>query len=241
MGINISMVLDETGSMETCRQAVIDGFNEYIADQLKQPGSDSVTFSLVLFNSDKIEERYDSIVLKDIKSLTMPTYVPESTTPLYDAVARSIKQMDDRLARTNSGEKPSVFFVVFTDGLENASKEFTQQDVFNLISSHTAQGWTFIYLGANQDAWAVGRQLGFASGNTMVYDTTATVQSMGYVSQVTSAYRTRGGAQTAAGFADAGLGPQNFQPSMRSNRTIVNKTKQEIAKEKLMEQNKLRK
>jgi hypothetical protein len=57
--------------------------------------------------------------------------------------------------------------VILTDGEENASREFTPQQIRDLIRSREATGtWTFVYLAANQDAWAVGGQLGIDPGNT---------------------------------------------------------------------------
>lgn len=53
-----------------------------------------------------------------------------------------------------------VLAVILTDGLENASKEVNHQQVAQMIREREADGWTFLYLGANQDTWAVGGALG---------------------------------------------------------------------------------
>jgi hypothetical protein len=55
--------------------------------------------------------------------------------------------------------------VVFTDGLENASRTWTRDQVFALIEQKKAQGWTFVFMGANQDAYAEGSRIGFQAGN----------------------------------------------------------------------------
>jgi hypothetical protein len=60
--------------------------------------------------------------------------------------------------------------VIFTDGGENASRKFTQDAIFTLIAERKAQGWVFVFLGANQDAFEAGGQVGFAPGNTMNFD-----------------------------------------------------------------------
>src|SRR3990167_10485586 len=61
-----------------------------------------------------------------------------------------------------------------TDGLENTSKEFNQTQIFDLIKRKENEGnWTFVYLGANQDSFAVGGSLGFARGNTINYTSTS--------------------------------------------------------------------
>ena len=55
--------------------------------------------------------------------------------------------------------------MVFTDGLENASRTWTRDQVFTLIEQKKAQGWTFVFMGANQDAYAEGSRIGFQAGN----------------------------------------------------------------------------
>ena len=178
----VSFVLDETGSMQSCRKETISGFNEYI-NTLKtgaKDGNQSVRFSLTKFNSAKIEMPYVNASVQDVAELTPETYVPANTTPLYDAVGNTITKVSAELK--DSGKEAKLLFVIMTDGQENASTEYNQRKIFDLIKEKEKENWTFIFLGANQDSWLAGHAIGVSRGNTMNYDTYAmheTLTSLG--------------------------------------------------------------
>jgi hypothetical protein len=160
----INFVLDETGSMESCRDATISGFNEYLQGLKKR--KENILFSLTKFDSRKINVVYNCEPIKNIKPLNRDTYIPGEMTPLYDAIAKTVRETEQKI---KDFEDISVLTVILTDGEENSSKEYSRQNVFDLIKNKECQGWTFVYLGANQDAWKVGQGLGFCQGNTMTY------------------------------------------------------------------------
>jgi uncharacterized protein YegL len=110
--------------------------------------------------------------VKTARKITGKDYVINGMTPLYDAIGAVIKKADQRIAkRAAKGKDPeSQVVVIFTDGGENASRKFTQDAIFTLIAERKAQGWVFVFLGANQDAFEAGGQVGFAPGNTMNFD-----------------------------------------------------------------------
>ena len=178
----IAVVLDETGSMEVCRDAAIAGFNDWLAAQqtavreLAAEQADAgpsaptagATTTLTLVNFSERPDLpmcrliHEGVPLTTVRPLHRESYTPEGGTPLLDAVGRTIMWMD-RLQPTP--ERSLV--VILTDGEENASREFTPQQIRDLIRSRETTGtWTFVYLAANQDAWAVGGQLGIGPGNT---------------------------------------------------------------------------
>ncbi len=166
----VSFVLDETGSMQSCRKETISGFNEYI-NTLKtgaNDGNKSVRFSLTKFNSTKIEMPYVNASVQDVAELTPETYVPANNTPLYDAVGNTITKVSAELKE--SGKEAKLLFVIMTDGQENASIEYTQRKIFDLIKEKEKENWTFIFLGANQDSWLAGSAMGLKRGNTMDYE-----------------------------------------------------------------------
>ena len=88
-------------------------------------------------------------------------FEPRGSTPLFDALG----QMLDR-AEAVGGVGADQLVVVLTDGEENASRRWTREAVFDRISRLQEQGWTFVFLGANQDSYATGAALGVQSGST---------------------------------------------------------------------------
>lgn len=155
----VSFLLDETGSMLDCYDATISGFNEYI-ENLKK---DKVKFTLTKFNSNKIEIVYDSEPIKKVKKLTKNTFRPDAMTPLYDAIYNTIKAVEEK--------KPAgkVLLVIMTDGMENCSKQHSRKDVFDLIQNKENSGWAFVFLGAGQDAWSGGFDLGIRKDRILNY------------------------------------------------------------------------
>ncbi len=160
----VGFLLDETGSMMSISQATVSGFNEYI-QTLKNKGN-AVDFSLARFNSlkfvnDPVRPIADVPELKD--------YAPNNGTPLYDSIAKLVKQLENE--KTTKDTK--VLMVIMTDGEENESKEFDRKKIMELIKGKEKAGWTFTYLGANQDSWAVGGQMGMSTGNSVNFAATS--------------------------------------------------------------------
>jgi len=163
----VCFVLDETGSMNQYKEVTISGYNEYI-DQLR--GEKKFSLMLTRFNSAS-NEIGEPEPIKDATQLTNETYNPDNLTPLYDAVATTIKKAE------KLRDERAMLVVIMTDGLENASKEYTREDVFKMIEEKEKDGWQFAYLGANQDAYAEGQKLGVASGSTINYGQTKTSET----------------------------------------------------------------
>lgn len=187
----VNFVLDQTGSMVECWNETISGFNEYIQTLKKQSGK--CLFSLTLFDSERIEVRYKAVSPDKVKPLTKKTYIPGCMTPLYDAIATTIRATEKEIKKTKPA--PAVICVVMTDGFENASKEHTVASIKKLIRSKEKDGkWNFIYLGANQDAWAVGATIGMHKGNTQSYHVSNTARAVGMAALATAHYvNTSGG------------------------------------------------
>ena len=163
--VDITMVLDRSGSMEGVREETIRSFNRFLSDQREEPGEAVLT--LVQFD-DEYEVVYDAAPLVDVPDLTAQRYVPRSSTALLDAMGQTIKRTDARLGdRRSQHAATKVLFVVITDGLENASREYDQRLVFDLIRERQRRGWQFVFLGANQDAIATASQYGIDRGGAM--------------------------------------------------------------------------
>ncbi len=150
---------------------VIDSFNDFVAGQRKTEGECVLT--LVQFDSaDPFELVADAVPLDDVDDLDRETFVPRGSTPLYDAMGRAILHTAERMTDAATSDCTfDVLFVAVTDGAENASMEFDRDELFSMIRRYQAAGWTFVFLGANQDAYAEGGRVGLAAGNTQQWST----------------------------------------------------------------------
>ena len=157
--------------MESIRKDMIGGFNNFIKEQLKVPTDCKVSFYQFDTYDPKVETVYEKRSLKEVPPLTAETFVPRGGTPLLDAVATVVKKVGSRLAETPESDRPEkVLVVVITDGEENSSDEWTGEQVKQIIEHQEEKyKWEFVYLGANQNAWAVGGNLGFKASSTLAY------------------------------------------------------------------------
>lgn len=161
----VGVVLDRSGSMSSVLNDTIGGFNSFVETQ-RQEDADQV-YVLTQFDTE-YEVVQDGVELDDVIVLDMKNYVPRGATALLDAMGQTIHAMDAIMA--NDKTIKQALMVVLTDGGENASKEFTRDQVFQLIDERRLQGnWDFNFLGANQDAIIVGSSFGIAGANCMNY------------------------------------------------------------------------
>ena len=166
---SVSYILDETGSMMGFKTQTISGFNEYIKT-LKADKLVKYKMTLTRFNSNSISIDYLDKPIADVPELTSDTYRPRDLTPLYDAIGKTITDIESKKAVGKD-----ILFVIMTDGQENASKEYTRTTIFDLIKKKTADGWTFVFLGATQDAYAEAGKMGVS--NAVLYSLGATRQT----------------------------------------------------------------
>ncbi len=154
----IIIVLDESGSMSSCKYETINGVNLFLNNQKKIKGEAKVT--LVKF-SDYYNIVNDAIPLNEIVYLNESNYIPSNTTALLDAVGFTINRINGRLENTPDHERADkVIFAVITDGYENASREFKRSQILEMVSERREKsGWEFIFLGADIISW--GEEIGF--------------------------------------------------------------------------------
>ena len=169
MDTYIVLVLDESGSMESIKNDIVKGLNKYIDDLKAQ--NIPMGFTLNKFNSLHVSYPYLNTPIAEVQHFTNLDYSPSGNTPLYDAIGNSISELTEKLemAKKYLGNTPPILFITMTDGMENFSKEHTREGILSLIKSKEKEGWSFVYLGANQDAWAVGGTFGMNVGNTSTY------------------------------------------------------------------------
>ena len=165
--VHISVVLDRSGSMGAIADEVVGGFNEYLNAQRQRDGT--ARLSLIQFDSeDPFEILIDGADLAEVPDLDPAAYRPRAMTPLMDAVGRMIGRIDNEIAsRSKAGDpEEDQIVVIVTDGLENASREHTRDSVFTMVENRRTQGWVFVFLGADQDAYAEGRGMGVSGPNS---------------------------------------------------------------------------
>ena len=171
----IAIVLDRSGSMGVVRDATIDSFNEFINHQKIDADAKPVNLLFVQFDSEGPHDVVFEGGVKYFQGLSQDTYVPRAMTPLHDAMGWTIAKLGDKLAATPEDQRPSkVIFVVLTDGLENASREFTRERVAEMVKQQTdAYKWVFLFLAANQDAVLSAKGFNIAAGSALSYNNTA--------------------------------------------------------------------
>jgi hypothetical protein len=165
----IAIILDRSGSMESCKESTVAGFNEFIRTQKEIPGE--ATVKLVQFD-DQYETVFDKR-LEDCPELTQNTFVPRGSTALLDAQGRTIVELGQELAALPEPERPSkVIVVTLTDGLENASKNYNLERIGEMIREQRDKySWDFVFLGANQDAIQTAAAMCIPLPSAMSYST----------------------------------------------------------------------
>ena len=168
MNINTTelvFVLDRSGSMNGLQSDTIGGFNSLIEKQKREDGSAYVT--TVLFDT-RFERLHDRLPLMDVPSMTEKEYVPGGCTALLDAVGDTIQHIVHihKYARPEDVPAKTVF-VITTDGLENASRRFSLEEVRQMIEHEQEKhGWEYLFLGANIDSVETAGHLGIHEETT---------------------------------------------------------------------------
>lgn len=166
--VHIFFLLDRTGSMQRIRSDVIGGFNAFLADQRTKPGECLMT--VVQFDDrDPFEVLCSATPIADVPELTDANYLPRGSTPLLDAEGKLIVAAEQRAAKGVTGQPlEAVIYATYTDGLENASREWTYEMVTNKKREHE-DDWAFLYLGVGHDAYDQASRVGTMTANTTSY------------------------------------------------------------------------
>jgi hypothetical protein len=166
--IDITIILDRSGSMNSVKDDTIGGFNSFLNEQQNVEGE--AALSLVQF-----DDQYEVVYLdRDIHSadkLTDATFQPRGMTALYDAVGLTINSVGQRLAALPENERPDkVLLVIMTDGFENSSQEFSAARIGEMINHQSSvYQWKFMFIGANQDAILSAREIGIQANYALTY------------------------------------------------------------------------
>lgn len=212
MKTELAFILDRSGSMESIRQAAIDGFNSYLLDQQAAPGQ--TRLSLVFFDT-RLENHLDSVPIAEAVSLNSESYVPRGSTALLDAIGTTIDRLGERLAALPPTDRPEhVSIAILTDGEENSSSRYTWADVAKRIRHQTDKyAWEFLFLGASEDAIATAAKMNIhaANSSSFVADDAGQHAAMASFSRKTLATRAKkSGHATLQELADADAPLENI-------------------------------
>lgn len=161
------IILDESGSMQSIKQTIIQGFNELVQTIQgigKQFPEQEHFISFVSFNglSQKLLHFIDPAIR--LKQIDDNTYRPEASTPLFDAMGYSLNKLRQVLKLQTDY---NVLVTILTDGEENASKEFSGNDIKKLVEELKQERWTFTYIGTDHDVEKMA--ISISINNTMIF------------------------------------------------------------------------
>lgn len=192
----LCLVVDRSGSMMNIAKDMNGGIATLLKDQAAQPGE-------CLVDVFTFDQRVEHVIAETpVADVSGAFVAPRGSTALNDAVGIAVSTLGERFAAMDEDKRPgTVVVVVVTDGMENASHEWTNDKIKALVTQQTDDyGWTFLYLAANVDAFATGANLGFAKGGTMSYQASSTGTQGMAASASAAVTRTRGG--TFSGYTD---------------------------------------
>ena len=161
-------ILDRSGSMAGLESDTIGGFNAMIEKQKKQEGRCWV--STVLFaNESKVI--HDRVPLEEVRPMTGEDYSVGGCTALIDAIGDAIHHIGSIHKYARPEDVPAhTVFVITTDGMENASRRYSAQEVRRSIEQQKeARGWEFLFIGANIDAVETAGRFGIAPDRAVNY------------------------------------------------------------------------
>lgn len=161
----IMLVIDNSQSMKTICEEAESGLNDLIKTQKNLPGKCKVS---VINFSTNVQRKLGGVDIDDLEKLKI---VPAGLTAMLDAIGTGINDLGQRLANMKESERPEhVIFAIVTDGQENNSKEFTNQQIRDMIKHQTDKySWEFIFLGCGDDALKQAETIAISAQNTMKY------------------------------------------------------------------------
>ena len=165
------IVLDKSGSMQSIRRAAFDGCNEVLngikAAAEQHADTQEHFVSLMLFDTESMPYIHDMVPVAELMLMTEDQFVPCACTPLYDAIGLSLTRLETEVKKH---ERAVASVTIITDGYENASREFTGNQIHELIGRLKEQeGWNFAFMGANQDVTKVSIDLNIDVQNARAF------------------------------------------------------------------------
>ena len=183
-------ILDRSGSMGGLESDTIGGFNSMLAKQQAEPGECRIT--TVLFDN-AYEVLQDRIDIKAVSAITEREYFVRGQTALLDAVGTTINKIGGVQKNTAEDYRADkVMFVITTDGMENASREYNYEKIKSMIERQKSKyNWEFVFLGANIDAVDVADRFGVARNRAQNFHNDGAGIALNYsvLSETVAAFR----------------------------------------------------
>ena len=183
-------ILDRSGSMSGLESDTIGGYNSMLRKQKETDGECIITTALFDNTYTLLHDRID---LKAVNPMTPREYSVGGSTALLDAVGTTIQKIRNAQEHTASDfQAEKVLFVIITDGEENSSREYTAEQIRQLIDVQKNEfKWEFIYLGANIDAVSAAGKIGIHADRVQNYqpDSEGVRLNFTVMSEAVTAYR----------------------------------------------------
>lgn len=180
--VKVGLTLDRSGSMASMWNETVAGVKTFLEDQSKEDGKTWITVTVF---DNEIDELFYAWAVEDVPGIETR---PRGMTALLDGAAQTIHRTQEWLD-DNDWFDGKVLQVIVTDGYENASQEYDTKKFRALVEEKKAQGWEFVFLGANIDAWATGTSYGISGQSVMDYDAQAVPGTYKTLSSATSRWR----------------------------------------------------
>ena len=161
-------ILDRSGSMAGLEGDTIGGFNSMVEKQKHEEGE--AYLSAVLFSNDS-NVLYDRVDIRKVEPMTERQYFVGGCTALLDAIGDAVHHIGNVHKYAREEDRPGkTVFVITTDGMENASRRYTYDEVRRMVErQRETYGWEFLFLGANMDAVAAARRFGIHEDRAVRY------------------------------------------------------------------------
>ena len=158
--VELVFILDRSGSMGGLESDTIGGYNSMLSKQKKEK-TGKVSVTTVLFD-DQYELLYNQVPIEKVSPMTEEEYYVRGSTALLDAIGKTVMQV--KANQDKKEIKDKVLFVIITDGMENASREYRAEQIKKLIEERKEKdNWEFLFLGANIDAIGAAKDIGIDS------------------------------------------------------------------------------
>lgn len=162
--VELVFILDRSGSMGGLESDTIGGYNSMLSKQKKEK-TGKVSVTTVLFD-DQYELLYNQVPIEKVSPMTEEEYYVRGSTALLDAIGKTVMQV--KANQDKKEIKDKVLFVIITDGMENASREYRVEQIKKLIEERKEKdNWEFLFLGANIDAIGAAKDLGIDSSRAV--------------------------------------------------------------------------
>ena len=162
--VELVFILDRSGSMGGLESDTIGGYNSMLSKQKKEK-TGKVSVTTVLFD-DQYELLYNQVPIEKVSPMTEEEYYVRGSTALLDAIGKTVMQV--KANQDKKEIKDKVLFVIITDGMENASREYRVEQVKKLIEERKEKdNWEFLFLGANIDAIGAAQNIGIDSSRAV--------------------------------------------------------------------------